>query len=164
MAAWAYHNDCLLHNMTDTIRLNTAIQAWRDAANDYARIQLVKQYFLCVEGQTLLLTWVGVCSFLSHLRALALVSCEKRPQNTPRPLLTILGQSAAYTTLLQIECWLHMTRYDVANAVELIQLCIFVSSSRCKFLKVKGRACLFSLLTCLATLLERMWASARSET
>ena len=30
-----------------------AIQAWRDAANDYARIQLVKQYFLCVEGQLL---------------------------------------------------------------------------------------------------------------
>lgn len=38
---------------------NAAIQAWRDAANDYARIQLVKQYFLCVEGnhcQTFLLS------------------------------------------------------------------------------------------------------------
>lgn len=27
-----------------------AIQAWRDMGNDYGRIQLVKQYFMCVSG------------------------------------------------------------------------------------------------------------------
>lgn len=29
-----------------------AIKAWRDMGNDYGRIQLVKQYFLCIDGFT----------------------------------------------------------------------------------------------------------------
>jgi len=29
-----------------------AIKAWRDMGNDFGRIQLVKQYFMCVEGFT----------------------------------------------------------------------------------------------------------------
>ena len=28
-----------------------AIQAWRDMGNDYGRIQLVKQYFMCINGE-----------------------------------------------------------------------------------------------------------------
>ena len=31
--------------------VDIAIQAWRDMGNDYGRIQLVKQYFMCVDGK-----------------------------------------------------------------------------------------------------------------
>lgn len=30
---------------------SAAIKAWRDMGNDFGRIQLVKQYFMCIDGE-----------------------------------------------------------------------------------------------------------------
>ncbi len=40
-------------NGAENLKCAAAIQAWRDMGNDYGRIQLVKQYFMCIEGKLL---------------------------------------------------------------------------------------------------------------